>query len=58
MLFWEVLSGFRDHPIAVRTVLSSEPWREAYWERFIQFNQLVAGQDRAKLDQQVPLAGC
>jgi hypothetical protein len=55
MSLWEVISGFREHPAALSSVLSSPAWREKYWEHFCQFPQLVENQDRTILDEPIPL---
>ena len=57
MKLWEVDSAFgRSQPDALRAVLCSEPWRDQYGDAFSNFSNAVASQDRALLDQEVPLA--
>jgi hypothetical protein len=55
MKFWEVVSGFRSCPSIVRSVLSTEQWRESYWQNYVAFESLVNEQRREILDQPVPL---
>jgi hypothetical protein len=55
MTCWEVLSGFRDYPEIVRSVLTSAKWKSEYSEHLEDFQRLVSAQDREVLDRLVPL---
>lgn len=56
MKFWEVMSGFREYPQLLFSVLSSAPWKDQYLDAYKQINQLINAQNREKLDSVVPLA--
>jgi hypothetical protein len=65
MMFWELVSAFRDFPGVLRKVLSGDRWREPYLAWHDGIKALVAGQDRTALDALVPFelsrevaAGC
>ena len=57
MKLWEVASAFgRSHDDILRSVVCAEPWREQYCEVFSDLTAAIASQDRALLDQEMPLA--
>jgi Tetratricopeptide repeat len=54
MKFWELLSGFREEPSALREVVSRPEWREPYLRWLDTHSDLVHRQDREVLDAPVP----
>ena len=55
MKLWQLLSAFSSEQQVLREVLALPRWREPYLRLFESFGQLVASQDRATLDIDVPL---
>lgn len=55
MKFWELISALRGEPSALQQALSMGEWTELR-EWYESFDSIVAQQDRAKLDAEVPEA--
>ena len=56
MKFWEVVSGFgRRRPDILEEVFNSERWRKDYLGTYLNFDNLVARQERKILDAPVPI---
>ena len=55
MKLWEVISGFREYPKIVSSVLSSDRWKNPYESYLKNWDDLVSAQHRDILDQLVPL---
>jgi hypothetical protein len=55
MKFWEVVSGFREYPEIVRSVLTSARWKSEYLGHLEDMAHLVRTQNRDVLDRLVPL---
>ena len=55
MKFWEVISAFRDRKDILEDVFRGSKWRDQYWDIFLNFDTLVARQDRQVLDALIPL---
>jgi hypothetical protein len=54
MKFWELISAFREFEGDVAAVLSSPKWKQPFGEWNAQRSSLIQGQDREKLDSEVP----
>jgi len=55
MKFWEAVSAFREFPDVLAEVFGSDKWRTVYGETFSRWEELVNAQDRAALDEYLPL---
>ncbi|MCE9556973.1 MAG: hypothetical protein K8T91_26805 [Planctomycetes bacterium] len=53
MKFWELVSGFRSEPELLQRILADRNWGDfSVW--YGEFREIVARQDRQKLDAEIP----
>lgn len=57
MKFWQVLSAFRKEPGILQEVLSHDKW-EKYFQHYNRIDEIISGQERDILDEELPFELC